>query len=64
MCSSLIEGKWSPQEKDNKRPLQTYKCCQVPQVASFHYRYHLHVFSSFFIRLYYISYASRVAINA
>jgi hypothetical protein len=25
MYSSLIEGKWSPQEKDNKLPLQIYK---------------------------------------
>jgi hypothetical protein len=24
ICSSLIEGKWSP-EKDNKLPLQIYK---------------------------------------
>jgi hypothetical protein len=55
-------------DKDNKLPLQIYKNFQnlqlVPQVVSFHNWYHLHVFSIFFIKLYFISYASHVAINA
>jgi hypothetical protein len=61
MCSSVIEGKWSPQEKDNKLPLQSTSTSAsgfIPLSVSFT------CILQILIKLYYISYASHVAINA
>jgi hypothetical protein len=57
--------RWKAEHVRGSLPLTALIYLQVfIQVVPFYYRYHLHVFSRIFIRLYFTSYASHVAINA